>query len=191
MLIDPYPIITVETPLLWEKWLEKNHSIEAGVWMKFAKKNSPFKTISYSEALDIALCYGWIDSQVKKFDENFYLQKFTPRRSKSIWSKVNTERIEQLIQSGRMKAAGLKQVEEAKKDGRWIAAYDSPGKAEIPSDFLTLLDKNKKAKTFFDTLNKTNVYAITWRIQTAKKPETKEKRMQQIIEMLSKGEKFH
>lgn len=158
---------------------------------EFLKKNSEIKTISYAEALEIALCYGWIDSQVKKYDEDSHIQKFSPRRSKSIWSKLNTQRVESLIQAGRMKSAGQKVVDEAKKDGRWVTSYDSPKNATTPEDFLQALAKNKKAQAFFETLNKTNRYAISWRLQTAKKSETREKRVQTILTMLEKGEKFH
>jgi len=184
-------ILSFDSVKKWEVWLEKNHADSYGIWIKFFKKNSGVKSLSYSEALDVALCYGWIDSQSKGIDEVSYLQKFTPRRSKSIWSKINTGHIERLIKEGRMKPAGFRQVEEAKKDGRWIDAYDSPANITFPEEFLKMLSKNKKAKAFFKTLNKTNTYAIAWRLQTAKKPETKKRRMDKILEMLENGEKFH
>src|SRR6185369_11298873 len=139
-------------------------------WLKFFKKNSGVQSINYDQALDVALCYGWIDSQLKSFDEKAYLQKFTPRRSKSIWSKRNVEYIERLMKAGRMKPAGIKQYEEAKADGRLEAAYDKPSEMKMPEDFLAELAKNKKANAFFQTLNKANTYAIAWRLQTAKKP---------------------
>lgn len=142
-------------------------------------------------AVDHVLCYGWIDSQVKKYDENSYLQKFTPRRTKSIWSQINTKRIERLIDAGLMMPYGMKVVEEAKKDGRWQSAYNSPSTAEIPADFLVLLNKNKIAKAFFETLNKTNIYVIVWRLQTAKKSETRDKRMKAIVAMLAEKKKFY
>ncbi|HEY6082702.1 MAG TPA: YdeI/OmpD-associated family protein, partial [Chitinophagaceae bacterium] len=148
-------------------------------------------SIIYAEALDEALCYGWIDGQLNKHDEDSYLQKFTPRGPKSVWSMRNTEHVKRLGEEGRMKPAGLKQVEAAMADGRWEKAYESPGKITVPEDFLKALSKNKKAKAFFDTLNKVNSYAIAWRLQTAKKAETREKRMKQILEMLSKEQKFH
>ncbi len=188
---EDYQIIPFKTPKDFEKWLAKNHNRSTGIWLNFFKKDSGVKSINYKEALDEALCYGWIDGQAKSYDEKSWLQKFTPRRKKSIWSKRNTENIERLTKAGKMKPAGLKEVEAAKADGRWQKAYDSPGNMKIPDDFLKLLNKNNKAKKFFDTLNKTNLYAIAWRLQTAKKPETKERRMKLIIEMLSKGEKFH
>lgn len=185
------PILSFDALEKWETWLEKNHATSQGVWLKFFKKNSGLPSITYDEALDVALCYGWIDSQAKSFDEKAYLQKFTPRRSKSIWSKVNTDHIERLIKAGRMKAAGLKVVEEAKQDGRWSDAYDSPSTMQIPDDFMIELKKDKKALAFFQTLNKTNTYAIAWRLQTAKKTETRKNRMEKILAMLAKGEKLH
>jgi len=175
----------------WEKWLAANHGNSDGIWLRIFNKESGEKTVNYAEALDEALCYGWIDGQKNKFDTDSWVQKFTPRRARSIWSKRNIEHIERLSDENRMKAAGLKAFEDAKKDGRLAAAYDSPSNAETPGDFLKLLEKNKKAKAFFDSLNKTNKYAITWRLQTAKKPETREKRMNIILEMLTNGQKFH
>lgn len=175
----------------WEKWLAANHTKSDGIWLRIFNKESGEKTVTYAEALDEALCYGWIDGQKKKFDSDSWIQKFTPRRARSIWSKRNIEHIERLTKENRMKAAGLKAFEDAKKDGRLESAYDSPSNATPPDDFLKRLEKNKKAKAFFDSLNKTNKYAITWRLQTAKKPETREKRMNIILEMLAKGEKFH
>ena len=175
----------------WGKWLAANHEKSDGIWLRIFKKESGVKTITYAEALDEALCYGWIDGQKKTFDGDSWIQKFTPRRARSIWSKRNIEHIERLTNEKRMKAAGLKAFEDAKKDGRLDAAYDSPSNSTPPDDFLKLLEKNKKAKAFFDSLNKANKYAITWRLQTAKKPETREKRMNTILEMLAKGEKFH
>ena len=175
----------------WEKWLAANHAQSDGIWLRIFNKESGEKTVTYADALDEALCYGWIDGQKKKFDSDSWIQKFTPRRARSIWSKRNIEHIERLTNEKRMKAAGLKAFEDAKKDGRLVAAYDPPSNSTTPQDLLKLLEKNKKAKAFFDSLNKANKYAITWRLQTAKKPETREKRMNIILEMLAKGEKFH
>jgi uncharacterized protein YdeI (YjbR/CyaY-like superfamily) len=185
------PTLEFTSPKTFETWLAKNHEKTKGLWLKIFKKDSGIKTITYAEALDVALCYGWIDGQKQSFDESAWLQKFTPRSAKSIWSKINTGHVERLIKEGRMKPAGLKAIEQAKADGRWERAYDSPGNVTIPEDFLKELRKNKKAEAFFKTLNKTNLFSISFRLQTAKKQETKEKRMKQIIEMLSKGEKFH
>lgn len=185
------PILIFTTAKELNAWLAKHHVVSTGVWIRLFKKQSGVATITYSEALDAALCYGWIDGQKKPYDTESWLQKFTPRRPKSIWSKRNREHIARLEKSGEMKAAGTKQVETAKADGRWEQAYDSPSNMIVPADFLKELAKNKKADIFFKTLNKTNTYAIVWRLQTAKKPETRDKRMNEILEMLKKGEKFH
>jgi uncharacterized protein YdeI (YjbR/CyaY-like superfamily) len=186
-----FPILFFESQEEWRTWLEQNHNVTRGVWLRFYKKGSCITSLNYAGALDEALCYGWIDGQSKTFDEKSYLQKFTPRRAKSIWSKRNIEHIARLINEGKMKPSGLKEAESAKADGRWDKAYDSPGNQSIPGDFLLELSKDKKALAFFESLNKANTYAITWRLQTAKKTETREKRMKIIIEMLSRGEKFH
>jgi uncharacterized protein YdeI (YjbR/CyaY-like superfamily) len=190
-LLNNIPVLAMKNRKEWADWLKENHAVSSGVWLRFYKRNSGAPSITHNEALDEALCYGWIDGQLQKYDEKSWLQKFTPRRAKSIWSKRNTERALQLIRLGRMKPAGLKEIEIAKTDGRWERAYDSPAKMKIPEDFLKKLSKNKNALKFFETLNRANVYAIAWRLQTAKKPETKQKRMMQILAMLSKEEKFH
>jgi len=175
----------------WADWLAKQHDKSPGVWMKLAKRDSGIASVTYEEALDVALCYGWIDGQKKGFDEKYWLQKFTPRGPKSIWSKINTEKVERLIKSGEMQPAGLKAIEAAKKDGRWDAAYASQKNISIPEDFQAALEKNKKAKDFFATLKSSERYSFLFRIQTAKKAETRTKRIQQFIEMLEKNEKFH
>jgi uncharacterized protein YdeI (YjbR/CyaY-like superfamily) len=185
------PIKTFKSTSHWRTWLEKNHSKLDGIWLQFFKKDSGQKTITHAEALDEALCFGWIDGQAKSFDEKSWLQKFTPRRAKIICSKKNTQHVQRLIESGKMHPAGLREVEAAKADGRWHQAYDSPKDMNIPEDFLKELSRNKKAKKFFESLNRTNLYSIHWRLQTAKKPETRQKRMQAILEMLERGEKFH
>ena len=184
------PLRAFKTSVAFEKWLDKNQETE-GVRLHFYKKASGKASIRYAEAVEVSLCYGWIDGMAKGIDEESYEQRFTPRRAKSIWSKINVERATKLIESGKMKARGLNEVQAAKKDGRWAAAYDPPSTSTVPDDFLKLLEKYPKAKKFFLSLNKTNTFAITWRLQTAKKPETREKRMKQIVEMLRKGEKFH
>lgn len=186
-----YQIIPFASQDEFSNWLEMNHKETSGVWVRFYKKNSGITTIIYDEALDIALCYGWIDGQVKKFDENSYLQKFTPRRSKSLWSKRNKNHVTRLEKEGKMKCSGIREVEAAKEDGRWEIAYDSPGNMEIPDDFIQEISKNAQALAFFATLNKTNLYTIGWRLQTAKNPETRLRRMTAIIEMLEKEQKFH
>jgi uncharacterized protein YdeI (YjbR/CyaY-like superfamily) len=174
-----------------ELWLAKNHAKSNGIWVRFFKKNSDVPSVSYDEALDAALCIGWIDGQLKKYDEESWLRKFTPRRPKSVWSKRNREHVERLTRAGKMQTAGLEEVEAAKQDGRWKAAYDSPSKMVIPDDFLKELAKSERAKAFFETLNRANVYAIVWRLQTAKKPESRQKRLKTILAMLAKGERFH
>ena len=186
-----FQILAFEIQSDFDNWLEENHGTTNGIWIRFFKKNSNTTTIVYDEALDVALCYGWIDGQVKKYDEISYLQKFTPRRHKSMWSKRNKEHVARLEQEGRMKCSGIREVEAAKEDGRWEIAYDSPGKMEIPADFIREISKKPKAQVFFETLNKTNLYTIGWRLQTAKNPQTRLKRMTAIIEMLEKEEKFH
>ncbi len=191
MQVDPSSIMVFSDSAQWEKWLEKNGELSDGIWLRLGNKNSNLKTLSYVEAVDVALCYGWIDSLVNKYDEKSHIQKFTPRRKRSIWSKINREKVERLIKEGKMRPTGLIQVVAAKKDGRWEAAYDSPTTSTIPEEFIKELGKHKKAKEFFATLNKSNLYAISWRLQTAKKPETRANRMRVIIEMLAKGEKFH
>lgn len=183
--------LSFKSPLEFRKWLEKNNATSDGIWLRIFKKDSGEKSITYAEALDQSLCFGWIDGQKRANDEHSWLQKFTPRRAKSGWSKVNTRHAERLVKTSQMTSAGLKEMESARADGRWNAAYDSPRNAAPPEDFLRALDKNRKAKAFFGTLNKTNIYSIVYRLQTAKKPETREKRMKLILEMLARGETFH
>jgi uncharacterized protein YdeI (YjbR/CyaY-like superfamily) len=175
----------------FRKWLAANHRISDGIWLRIFKKDSGEPTVTYAEALDEALCFGWIDGQKQSHDEVSWRQRFTPRRSKSRWSKINTQHAERLIAAGRMKPPGQAAIDAAKKDGRWTDAYDSPSNATIPEDFLMVLRRNKKAKAFFESLNRVNRYAIAYRLQTAKKPETKQKRMEMILAMLSRGEAFH
>ena len=188
---DNLPILAFKTQDALEKWLSKNYSASNGVWLKIYKKGSGTPTVSYAGAVDVALCYGWIDGLLNPLDEKAYMIRFTPRRSQSVWSKKNVEKVSRLIKEDKMKPAGLKAIESAKANGRWDQAYDSPSNIEMPDDFLKAVSKIPKAKKFFQTLNKANTYAIAWRLQTAKKPETREKRMKTILEMLSKGEKFH
>jgi uncharacterized protein YdeI (YjbR/CyaY-like superfamily) len=176
----------------WSEWLAMNYAtFNNGIWLRIFKKDSGEKTITYDEALDEALCFGWIDGQKKTYDEKSWLQKFTPRRSKSIWSKRNKVRVVLLIEEKRMQPPGLKEIGTAKKDGRWDKAYDSPNQMEIPSDFLAILEKDQQAYEFFKTLNKANIYAIAWRLQTAKTLETREKRMKVLLEMMKNRQKLH
>jgi uncharacterized protein YdeI (YjbR/CyaY-like superfamily) len=184
-------ILRFETSPDLRRWLGENHAATDGIWLRFFKKASGEKSVTYAEALDEALCFGWIDGQLKPHDKLSWLQKFTPRRPKSLWSQRNTLHVERLVKGGAMTAAGLKAVEAAKADGRWQAAYSSPGKALPPGDFLKELAKNKKAKAFFESLNKTNIYSIVYRLQTARKAETREKRMKIILAMMRQGKKFH
>ncbi|HVU45904.1 MAG TPA: YdeI/OmpD-associated family protein [Terracidiphilus sp.] len=183
--------LTFKSSVNFRNWLEQNHAGAEGIWLRIFKKDSGNTSITYAEALDQALCFGWIDGQKQAYDEHSWLQKFTPRRAKSGWSKVNTQHAERLIRTGQMTVSGLREIESAQADGRWKAAYDSSRNAAPPEDFLRALDNNKKAKAFFETLNKANIYSIVYRLQTAKKPETREKRMKLILEMLTRGEKFH
>jgi uncharacterized protein YdeI (YjbR/CyaY-like superfamily) len=185
-------VLDVRTPAEWERWLKRNHAkVQEGVWLRLFNKGAADASLSYSDAVDVALCYGWIDGQGKKHDDVSRLQKFTPRRARSVWSKVNTERAERLISGGRMRPAGLREVDAAKEDGRWEHAYDPPSRASVPEDFLAELHKHKKAAAFFATLNKRNTYPIVYRLQTAKTPETRAKRIKAMIEMFDRGEKFH
>lgn len=185
------PTLTFSSPKEWEKWLKKNQKLTSGIWLRMYKKNTGIASVNYAEALDVALCYGWIDGQKKSFDELSWLQKFTPRRARSLWSKRNIEHVERLEKSGLMTDFGRKEVDAAKADGRWEQAYDSQSTMELPPEFLKELEKHKKAKEFFTGLSKANKFAIAWRIQTAKKIETKEKRIKTLVEMLIRGEKIH
>jgi uncharacterized protein YdeI (YjbR/CyaY-like superfamily) len=185
------PILPFESKKKWADWLAKYHEKTAGVWMKIAKKGSGIRSITYEEAIEVALTYGWIDGQKGGLDEQYWLQKFTPRGPKSIWSKINTRKAEKLIASGEMKPAGLKAVELAKKDGRWNAAYEGQKTMQVPDDFQAELDKNPKAKAFFAALSSANRYAILFRIHNAKKAETRHRRIRQFVEMLQRSEKLY
>ncbi len=185
------PTHLFEEPQSWETWLGENGTVSKGVWLKMAKKDSGCVSITYAEALDIALCYGWIDSQKAAFDAQYWVQRFTPRGPKSIWSKINCEHIARLTAAGKMQAEGLRQVELAQRDGRWDAAYASQRNATVPEDFQQELDKNPAALEFFATLKSANRYAILFRIETAKKAETRAARIQTFIAMLTRHEKLH
>ena len=175
----------------FRRWLTKNHGRSAGIWLRLQKRHSHITSITYSEALDQALCFGWIDGQRKSLDEQSWLQKFTPRRRRSSWSKNNTEHAQRLIDSEQMTPAGLREIRAAQDDGRWAAAYDSFREARVPKDFLKVLAAKKKAQAFYKTLNKTNLYSIAYRLQTAKKPQTLEKKLSAIVRKLENGQKFH
>jgi uncharacterized protein YdeI (YjbR/CyaY-like superfamily) len=188
---DNLPVLPFASQRVLEAWLKKHHSDPNGIWLKIAKKGAGIPSVSYSEAVDAALCYGWIDGQKAPLDDEYWLQKFTPRRPKSGWSRINCDRAASLIEQGRMKPPGMRQVELAKADGRWDAAYDSQSKIAVPPDLQSELDKNPKAQNFFLTLNSVNRYAILYRIQTAKKLETRAARIQKFVEMLSKQQKIY
>jgi uncharacterized protein YdeI (YjbR/CyaY-like superfamily) len=175
----------------WHEWLEKNHEDDEGVWVHFAKKGTGAVTVSYDEALETALCFGWIDGQLRTHDEKTFVRKFTQRRARSIWSKVNRAKAENLIKSGRMKPPGLKAIERAREGGEWDGAYDSARAATISPDFQAALDKAKGAGSFFANLDGANRYAMLWRIQTARTPAVRAKRIAEIIAMLKKKETFH
>jgi len=191
MMKSDLPVRAFASQKKWVEWLVKQHGKSAGLWLKLGKKDSGISSITYDEALEIALCYGWIDGQKKGFDEKHWLQKFTPRGPKSIWSKINVAKAERLIKSKKMKPAGLRAIEAAKKNGRWEKAYDSQRTAAVPKDFLAALNKNKKAKASFAALNSVNRYAILFRIHNVKKAETRSKNIKKFIEMLEKNEKLY
>ena len=175
----------------WAAWLESNHRKSTGLWLRLAKKNSGLQSVTYKEALEIALCYGWIDAQKRPEDERTWLQRFAPRSIRSVWSKINREKALELIASGAMKAAGMEAIEDARKNGRWEAAYDSPRGATVPSDFQAALEGSPRAKAFFATLDRANRYAILWRIQTVKQAETRARKIEQFIGMLEEKKKLH
>ena len=174
----------------WEAWLERNHETP-GVWIKLSKKGSGIPSVSYQEAVDSALCYGWIDGQAKSLDDVCYLQRFTPRTSTSNWSKINREKAESYIAEGRMRAPGLRAIEVARANGRWEKAYEGPREMTVPEDFEKALKKNSKARKFFETLNSKNRYAVLYRIQDARKPETRARRIESFIAMLAEGKKVY
>lgn len=188
---DKLPTIQFETQQAWEAWLDEHHANAPGAWLKIGKKGTTSPTISYAEALEGALCYGWIDGQKAASDDQYWLQKFTPRRPKSIWSRVNREKALALVAAGRMRPAGQRQIELAQADGRWDAAYASQRTITVPPDLQRALDENPEAAQFFSTLDSANRYAILWRIHQAKKPETRAARLQTFIGMLSRHEKVH
>lgn len=175
----------------WAAWLKKNHTAADEIWIRFFKKISGIPSISYAEALDEALCWGWIDGQLKSFDRQSWIHRFTPRTQRSKWSKRNREHVSRLIEAGRMKPQGLAYVDAAKADGRWDLAYSPPSQAKVPSDLLQELKKDKSAEAFFKTLNKANRYSIVYRLETAKKPETRKRRLGSILTMMKEGKKYH
>jgi len=185
------PIHYFERQLDWTAWLNENHTSSPGVWLQLAKKGAEATSVSYDEAIEMALCFGWIDGQKQAHSDQFWLQQFTRRSDKSVWSKINRDKALALIKAKKMKPAGLEEIERAKLDGRWDAAYDSSSKATVPSDFQSALDGNARAKAFFGTLDSRNRYAVLFRIQTAKTAETRAKRISQFVLMLERHEKVH
>lgn len=187
---DALPVLPFADAAAFERWLVANAG-SAGLWLKIAKKGSGIATVTYAEALDVALCHGWIDGQKRGFDDDYFLQRFTPRRPKSLWSKINIGHVERLIAAGRMREGGLREIERARADGRWEAAYDGARAMEVPPELTAALAKHRKARAFFESLDRTNRYAVCWRVQTAKRPETKAKRVETLVAMLARGEKLH
>ena len=185
------PIVPFASREAWEAWLEEEHATSEGLWLKIAKKGSGIESVTFVEALDVALCYGWIDSQRNGFDGRFYLQRFTPRKPRSKWSQVNRGKVAKLIEAGRMQPAGLREVERARADGRWDTAYEPQSAATMPEDLRRELERDEGTREFFETLDSTNRYAILYRIQDAKKPETRARRIAQYVEMLAEGKKLY
>jgi uncharacterized protein YdeI (YjbR/CyaY-like superfamily) len=185
------PILSFASPRAFSDWLADYHASSRGIWLRLAKKVSGTVSITYAEAIDVALAWGWIDGQKQRGDEASWLQKFTPRGARSVWSKINREKALTLIEAGAMQPAGLAEVERAKQDGRWDAAYDPPSRATVPDDLQAALAKNAQAAAFFLTLDARNRYAVLWRVQTAKKVETRQKRIAELVAMLARGEKVH
>lgn len=183
--------VAFESAEAFQAWLRENHATSPGIWLKLRKKGPGIASLDYAQALDVALCYGWIDGQKAKFDDRWWLQRFTPRRSSSRWSKVNRDKVAVLIAQGRMHPPGQAEVDRAKADGRWEAAYDSPKNATVPEDLTAALTADQAAAEFFETLDRQNRYAILYRIQDAKKPETRARRIEKYVAMLAKGEKLY
>jgi uncharacterized protein YdeI (YjbR/CyaY-like superfamily) len=179
------PIVEVADQDAWRDWLEANHASQDGVWLKFAKKGSGVGTVTYAEALEEALCFGWIDGQVRRHDERFYLQRFTPRRRRSKWSQINVEKAERLIADGRMHPAGTAQVEAAKGDGRWDAAYPAQSQAQVPEDLKRALEANPAANEFFATLTGSTRYAFLYRLHNVTDPGAREARIAMYVELLT------
>ena len=180
-----------ESAKAFDAWLNQHHAACNGLWLQIAKRGADTPSVTYAEAVEIALCWGWIDGQKKGMDDQYYLQRFTPRRARSIWSKVNIDKVAALAKAGRMRAPGLAQVDAAKADGRWARAYDGARTSEVPEDLAAALDAMPKARAFFETINAANRYAVLWRIQTAVKPDTRARRIAHLVGMLARGEVVH
>jgi len=185
------PVLVFADPTEWEDWLAEHHDTDKGVWVTFAKKGADATTVTYPEAVEIALCHGWIDGQAAGLDDSFWLQRFTPRGPRSKWSQINCARAERLIEAGRMRAAGHAAIEAARQDGRWEAAYAPPSTATVPPDLQAALDASPTAAAAFAKLNSTNRYAILHRVEEAKRPETRARRIERFVDMLVRGETLH
>ena len=188
---DGLPQIPFASGAEWEAWLEENHAVADGVWIKMGKKAAGVESVGHPEVLEIALCFGWIDSRREALDERWYLQRYTPRRRQSRWSRINRDTVERLTAEGRMRPAGLAEVERAKADGRWEAAYEAQASSTVPEDLQRELDARPEAKAFFNELNSQNRYAILYRLHEAKRPETRARRLAKFVDMLEKGERIH
>jgi uncharacterized protein YdeI (YjbR/CyaY-like superfamily) len=188
---DDLPTVLFATPAELETWLDENHADSPGFWLKIAKKGTEPPSVTYAEALELALCFGWIDSQKRSLDERHFLQRFTSRRPRGKWSKINREKAEALLETGSMRPAGLAEVEAAKADGRWEAAYEGQRTAKVPDDLRRELDASPAAAEFFAQLDSANRYAVIYRLNDAKKPETRERRLGKFVAMLERGEKIH
>lgn len=173
------------------QWLDANHDKSNGVWLRHSKKGAPEQTVSYQEALEVALCFGWIDGQKKSIDAHYFGQRWTPRRARSIWSQVNRDKALRYVEEGKMQPSGLAEVERAQKDGRWEAAYASSSEATVPPDLQAAFDRHPGAEAFFATLKSQNRYAVLFRIMTAKKPETRARKIEEYAAMLARGETLH
>jgi uncharacterized protein YdeI (YjbR/CyaY-like superfamily) len=189
--IDDDPTVHAADAAAFEKWLAKNHANSDGIWLAIAKKTGTKTSVSYIEAVEVALCWGWIDGQKQKLDHDYSLQRFTPRRPRSKWSQTNVDRVARLIKAKRMQAPGLAEVDKAKADGRWEAAYAPASTITVPKDLAAALAKQPKAKAFFETINAANRYAILYRIESVKKPETRARNIEKFVGMLQRGETLH
>jgi len=188
---DGLPILPFASTRDWESWLEEHHDSSAGLWLQIAKKASGLETVTYAQALDVALCFGWIDGQKAGYDEVYFLQRFTPRRARSKWSQINVDKVTELIAAGRMRPSGLAQIEAARADGRWDAAYGGMATITVPDDLQAALDANPAAAAFFATVSRTNRYAVLYRVYDAKRPETRARRIEALVAMLADGKTLH
>jgi uncharacterized protein YdeI (YjbR/CyaY-like superfamily) len=190
-MADDLPIVLFASSADFEAWLEENHDDSDGLWLKIAKKGTEPPSVTYAEALELALCFGWIDSQKRGHDERHFLQRFTPRRPRGRWSRINRDKAEALVAAGKLRPAGAAEVDAAKADGRWDAAYEGQRTAKVPDDLQRELDANQAAREFFASLDSANRYAIVYRLNDAKRPDTRERRLRKFVAMLERGEKIH